>query len=136
MSGMMRLITTTFLSGDSSGREGMVGDMKHYAECGDMLDQQIPLWDSHVICVTCTYVGPEVEVQSSPVFTVRTGPNKTLGITTKLSTSFHLQMDGQNKFILIAWKLIFREGVVLQLSTPNIILMDLVLFLVFLVLSD
>ena len=31
-----------------------------------------------------------------------------------------------NKFLLIAWKSIFREGVVLRLSTPNITLTDLV----------
>ena len=34
-----------------------------------------------------------------------------------------------NKFLLIAWKLIFREGVVLRLGTPNISTTDLVVFL-------
>ena len=32
-----------------------------------------------------------------------------------------------SKFLLITWKLIFREGVVLRLITPNILLTDLVI---------
>ena len=37
-----------------------------------------------------------------------------------------LQIFTPSRFLLIAWKSIFRKGVVLQLSTPNIISMDLV----------
>ena len=33
-----------------------------------------------------------------------------------------------SKFLLIAWKLIFREGVVLRLGMPNSVLTDLVVF--------
>ena len=40
-----------------------------------------------------------------------------------------LQVFTPSKFLLIAWKSIFREGVVLRLSTPNIISTDLVVFL-------
>ena len=40
-----------------------------------------------------------------------------------------LQVFTPNKFLLIAWKSIFREGVVLRLYTPNSILTDLVVFL-------
>ena len=43
-----------------------------------------------------------------------------------------LQAFIPSKYLLIAWKLIFREGVVLWLSTPNIISTDLVAFLSFL----
>ena len=47
-----------------------------------------------------------------------------------------LQVPTPNKFLLIAWKLIFREGVVLRLSTPNIVSTNLVVFLSSLILSD
>ena len=39
-----------------------------------------------------------------------------------------LQVFTPNKYLLIAWKSIFREGVVLRLYTPNISTMDLVVF--------
>ena len=47
-----------------------------------------------------------------------------------------LQVFIPNKSLLIMWKSIFREGVVLWLSTPNIVSMDLIVFLFFLILSD
>ena len=40
-----------------------------------------------------------------------------------------LQVFTPSKSLLIAWKSIFREGVVLRLSTPNIISTDLVILL-------
>ena len=43
-----------------------------------------------------------------------------------------LQVFTPSKSLLIAWKSIFREGVVLRLSTPNIVSMDLVVFPFFL----
>ena len=43
-----------------------------------------------------------------------------------------LQVFTPNKYLLIAWKSIFREGVVLRLGTPNSVLTDLVVFLLFL----
>ena len=41
-----------------------------------------------------------------------------------------LQVFTPSKFLLITWKLIFREGVVLWLSMPNIVSTDLVVFLI------
>ena len=43
-----------------------------------------------------------------------------------------LQAFTPSKYLLIAWNSIFREGVVLQLGTPNSILTNLVVFLFFL----
>ena len=43
-----------------------------------------------------------------------------------------LQVFTPSKYLLIAWKLTFREGVVLRLGTPNSVLTDLVVFLLFL----
>ena len=43
-----------------------------------------------------------------------------------------LQAFTPSKFLLITWKLIFREGVVLWLSMPNIILTDLIISFLFL----
>ena len=43
-----------------------------------------------------------------------------------------LQLFTPNKYLLIAWKSVFREGVELRLGTPNSVLTDLVVFLSFL----